>query len=230
MFIAPDAVWDFRGFPPLRGREAVSAFFEEVVRTSIVAIDLLKWRADGAMGWSLVDHAVTFRDEAPSMTLRAVFIWSRSGEDWLVEAALGYEVATPAADAANRRGRLNHGMRRDSPRRSPAEGSMRTGLVWHELYMWHQNDPTAASLVPAGPTVQPGEFVETPETKRRFKNLLDSARRVALVDWDVHHRAGPRGMAHVAGLTMADRFTEVSWRSSRARSKYHSARKPFGGR
>ena len=52
---------------------------------------------------------------------------------------------------------------------------MRTGLVWHELYMWHQNDPTAASLVPAGPTVQPGEFVENPETKRRFKNLLDAS-------------------------------------------------------
>lgn len=52
---------------------------------------------------------------------------------------------------------------------------MRTGLVWHELFMWHQNDPTAAALVPAGPTVQPGEFIENPETKRRFKNLLDAS-------------------------------------------------------
>jgi acetoin utilization deacetylase AcuC-like enzyme len=52
---------------------------------------------------------------------------------------------------------------------------MRTGFVWHELYMWHQNDPTAAALVPASLTVQPGEFVENPETKRRFKNLLDAS-------------------------------------------------------
>ena len=52
---------------------------------------------------------------------------------------------------------------------------MRTGLIWHELYMWHQNDPTAAAVAPAGPTVQPGEFTENPETKRRFKNLLDAS-------------------------------------------------------
>ena len=60
---------------------------------------------------------------------------------------------------------------------------MRTGFVWHELYMWHQNDPTAAFLVPAGPQVQPGEFVENPQTKRRFKNLLDASELTrALVD------------------------------------------------
>ena len=94
-FIAPDAVWDFQGFPPLQGRKAVLAFFEDVVRTSIVAIDLLNWRADGAMGWSLVDYVVTFGDEAPSMTLRTVFIWSRSSGDWLVETAVGYQASGP---------------------------------------------------------------------------------------------------------------------------------------
>lgn len=58
----------------------------------------------------------------------------------------------------------------------------RTGLVWHELYMWH-NTGNYAGIMPAGLTVQPYEHVENPDTKRRFKNLLDvSALTRKLVD------------------------------------------------
>lgn len=52
---------------------------------------------------------------------------------------------------------------------------MASGLVWDERFMWHQNDPTAAFLIPAGGYVQPGQHVENPETKRRIKNLLDAS-------------------------------------------------------
>lgn len=52
---------------------------------------------------------------------------------------------------------------------------MATGLVWDERFMWHENDPTAAFLMPAGGYVQPGQHVENPETKRRIKNLLDAS-------------------------------------------------------
>ncbi len=49
---------------------------------------------------------------------------------------------------------------------------MATGFVFHELYMWHNtwnwNQAFAPSL-----TIQPGEHVESPETKRRFRNLLE---------------------------------------------------------
>ena len=49
---------------------------------------------------------------------------------------------------------------------------MSTGFVFHELYMWHNtwnwNQVFAPSL-----TVQPGEQAENPETKRRFRNLLE---------------------------------------------------------
>ena len=49
---------------------------------------------------------------------------------------------------------------------------MATGFVFHELYMWHNtwnwNQVFAPSL-----TVQPGEHAENPETKRRFRNLLE---------------------------------------------------------
>ncbi len=50
---------------------------------------------------------------------------------------------------------------------------MATGLVWHELYMWHHPGQNYALMVPAGLTVQPAEYIENPETKRRIKNLLD---------------------------------------------------------
>lgn len=49
---------------------------------------------------------------------------------------------------------------------------MATGFVFHELYMWHNtwnwNQVFAPSL-----TVQPGEHAENPDTKRRFRNLLE---------------------------------------------------------
>ncbi len=48
----------------------------------------------------------------------------------------------------------------------------RTGLIWDELYMWH-NTGNHAGIMPPGLTVQPYEHVENPETKRRLKNLLD---------------------------------------------------------
>ena len=51
---------------------------------------------------------------------------------------------------------------------------MTTGFVWHERYMWHDTG-TFASFLPSGgdSPLQPHVHVESPETKRRFKNLLD---------------------------------------------------------
>ncbi len=49
---------------------------------------------------------------------------------------------------------------------------MPTGFVFHELYLWH-NTWNWALVFPPGLTVQPGEHAENPETKRRFKNLLE---------------------------------------------------------
>lgn len=62
---------------------------------------------------------------------------------------------------------------------------MSTALVWQELYMWH-NTGNYAGIMPPGLTVQPYEHAENPETKRRFKNLLDVAGLTKqLVDLDV---------------------------------------------
>ncbi|MCG8441031.1 MAG: class II histone deacetylase, partial [Caulobacterales bacterium] len=49
---------------------------------------------------------------------------------------------------------------------------MGTGLVWHELYMWHDTQTHAGILQP-GLHLEPGRHFESAESKRRFKNVLD---------------------------------------------------------
>ena len=49
---------------------------------------------------------------------------------------------------------------------------MTTGFVHHELYLWH-NTWNWAQVFQPSLTVQPGEHAENPETKRRFRNLLE---------------------------------------------------------
>jgi acetoin utilization deacetylase AcuC-like enzyme len=50
----------------------------------------------------------------------------------------------------------------------------RTGFVCHELYMWH-NTGNYAGIMPYGNPVQPYEHAENPETKRRFRNLVEAS-------------------------------------------------------
>ena len=50
---------------------------------------------------------------------------------------------------------------------------MATGLVWHERMMWHDTGSGAAEL-PSGGWLEPHVHVESPDTKRRLKNLLDA--------------------------------------------------------
>jgi acetoin utilization deacetylase AcuC-like enzyme len=49
----------------------------------------------------------------------------------------------------------------------------RTGLVWHELFMWHDTSPLAGFLPSGNGVIEPDEPTESPATKRRLKNLLD---------------------------------------------------------
>ncbi len=48
----------------------------------------------------------------------------------------------------------------------------KTAFVWHELYMWHDTT-TYAGLYRPGLTVQPLQHYESPEPKRRIRNLLE---------------------------------------------------------
>ena len=51
--------------------------------------------------------------------------------------------------------------------------SKKTGFVYHELFAWHDTGNWSLFLPPGFP-IQP-MHVEHPETKRRFKNLLDAS-------------------------------------------------------
>jgi len=50
--------------------------------------------------------------------------------------------------------------------------SRKTGLMWNERFMWHDQG-RYAGILPADFPLQPGAHHEHPETKRRLKNLLD---------------------------------------------------------
>ena len=50
----------------------------------------------------------------------------------------------------------------------------RTGLVWHERYMWHDTG-SGTSELPSGGWLEPHVHAENPDTKRRLKNLLDAS-------------------------------------------------------
>ena len=47
-----------------------------------------------------------------------------------------------------------------------------TGFVWNERYAWHDTGHAAGSM-PSGGFVEPEEHVESPESKRRFRGLLE---------------------------------------------------------
>lgn len=49
---------------------------------------------------------------------------------------------------------------------------MTTGFVFDERHMWHDTG-NAAGFMPSGSFIQPESHVESPESKRRFRNLLD---------------------------------------------------------
>src|SRR5579883_1666386 len=49
---------------------------------------------------------------------------------------------------------------------------MVTGWLYHELYMWHDTG-RSAGVLPPGLSVQPGTPYENPESKRRFRNLVE---------------------------------------------------------
>jgi acetoin utilization deacetylase AcuC-like enzyme len=56
-----------------------------------------------------------------------------------------------------------------------AERPRRTGLVWHELFMWHDTSALAGFVKSGRGIIEPDEAAEKPATKRRMKNLLDVA-------------------------------------------------------
>lgn len=51
---------------------------------------------------------------------------------------------------------------------------MATGFVFHETYLWHDTG-SAGLFVPATGHIQPDRHVESPESKRRIRNLMEAS-------------------------------------------------------
>jgi acetoin utilization deacetylase AcuC-like enzyme len=86
---------------------------------------------------------------------------------------------------------------------------MATGFLFHEKYMWHDTG-SAALWYPAGPLVQPGEHAESPETKRRLRNLLEV---VDLLDHFVPLKPRMAGEEEILRVHTADYVRSIKTKS-----------------
>ncbi|UGY14841.1 class II histone deacetylase [Bradyrhizobium septentrionale] len=82
---------------------------------------------------------------------------------------------------------------------------MATGFVCHELYMWH-NTGNWAQVFPPGLTIQPGTHAENPETKRRFRNLVEVS---GLLDHLVQIKPRAATVAELARVHTADHIAHI---------------------
>lgn len=87
---------------------------------------------------------------------------------------------------------------------------MATGLVYHEICMWHDAG-NVSSFVPAGLEVQPDRHAEEPETKRRIRNLLDVS---GLMDQLVLLKPEPAEFEQIARVHPKDYILGIEEKSS----------------
>ena len=88
---------------------------------------------------------------------------------------------------------------------------MRTGFYWHESCFWHSGG-NYAGLMPVGGLVQPmaGGLPESPETKRRLKNLLDVTGLSDDLQMQVGQPATREDLGRVHPASYLDAFAEMS--------------------
>ncbi|WP_321393658.1 class II histone deacetylase [Emcibacter sp.] len=100
----------------------------------------------------------------------------------------------------------------------------KTGFVWHEIYMWHDTG-THAGVLPAGNPIQPGIHAENPETKRRFKNLLEVS---GLYEKLVHIAPRPATDEEILRVHTADYINRLKQESASPRGGDAGLLTPFG--
>ena len=86
---------------------------------------------------------------------------------------------------------------------------MATGLVYHELCMWHDAG-NVSSFVPTGLQVQPDRHAEEPETKRRIRNLLEVSGLLGKLELIQPEPAEIAQIARVHPQSYIDRIKEKS--------------------
>jgi acetoin utilization deacetylase AcuC-like enzyme len=102
---------------------------------------------------------------------------------------------------------------------------MRTGFYWHESCFWHSGG-NYAGILPVGGLVQPmaGGLPESPETKRRLKNLLD----VTGLSADLQMRIGQPATRTDLGRVHPDSYLDTFAQMSAAGGGELGLRTPFG--
>jgi acetoin utilization deacetylase AcuC-like enzyme len=85
----------------------------------------------------------------------------------------------------------------------------RTGLVWHERYMWHDTG-SGTSELPSGGWLEPHIHVENPDTKRRIKNLLDASGLTEQLVALTPREATVDELCRVHGLAYVEQIRELS--------------------
>jgi acetoin utilization deacetylase AcuC-like enzyme len=85
----------------------------------------------------------------------------------------------------------------------------RTGLVWHERYMWHDTG-SGTSELPSGGWLEPHVHVESPDTKRRLKNLLDASGLTEQLVALPPRAATVEELCRVHGLAYVERIRELA--------------------
>lgn len=110
-----------------------------------------------------------------------------------------------------------------------------TGWVTHELYLWHDTG-TYAQVFPPSLTIQPGHHVESPETKRRLRNLIEvsglldhltALRPQAATDTDLLRVHTPGYLEHLRKLS-ADRGGDAGGLTPFGRGSFEIAKLSAG--
>ena len=82
---------------------------------------------------------------------------------------------------------------------------MTTGLCWNEKFMWLQPG-SGAGLMLHGPDIQPGRYNESPETKRRIRNMLEVS---GLLQELVHIDARPATYEELASVHSSEYINRI---------------------
>jgi len=88
IFYAPDADWAFQGYPAIRGRDAILAFYAGVVGQAAVRIDPIAASASEDSGWSLCDYHVRPEGIDPWI-YRTLYAWEKVDGAWRVRVGSG---------------------------------------------------------------------------------------------------------------------------------------------
>jgi len=101
---------------------------------------------------------------------------------------------------------------------------MTTGFVWHERYMWHDTG-SHADVLPAGGMIEPSRHAENPDTKRRFRNLLEVS---GLLDQLAPIAPRPASEAEILRFHTPDYLARIKQMSEDPRGGDAGVLTPFG--